>query len=399
MRRSSRSPTASYPAPPGSRRCGDAPLTQVRAWATRHLADAAREWTRSADTREHTFTQLAQRVGNPGGTQWHGATAESAQQRASGDRIIVVGFVDQLHRAAGTAIAGADQIDAAKAAVLQAVSDAQRDGFTVGHDFSVSSNESGSRGYLSARQAKVELHARAINAALRELVATDSRVAGRVEEAAAGLGAVTFAESDTGVLPESPPAPPRAGQPVDPTDPYVGNENLGHWENVGPPPRYVGVTPPPLTAEHRPFRDDLPIRTGPSTGMYTPGKTWLNDEDEPIIHAQEAYSFRIAGTRATTTTRMVKPNGRWQQQRWAANVYEAKRHSAAVWGNDLAGLGQAQEFNQPWKPISLTEISRLSARNAGTTYYLPDGCGGTVEFNAGVADGKVPTVPVMTRPR
>ncbi len=395
-------------------------LTEVRAWDTRHLTDAATQWTGSATTWEHTFTQLTQQVGSAGGATWQGTAAESAQRRAFSDRIVVLGFVDKLHSAAAAAARGANDIQVAKAAVLRAVEDAQNDGFTVGDDFSVSSNESGSWDYLSARQAKAVVHSLNIQGKLDELLATESRVATDVQTKASGLGAVKFVEAGhsdvlAGSPPEQPPAPPQAGQPVPVGPSFVGDENFGHWENVAPPPPYVGASPPPLAAQYRPFGEGTPLKVGPTTGMYTPGKTWVTEDQAPAMQAQEGYRFRIAGNEATTYTRMVNENGHWRQQRWVANVYEYQRNTQMAFGGDvgvkmhdgsgtgdLGGLGPFPLIDRTWEPISLPQISGLSANNADVTYYLPDGCGGTVNFVGGIVPpvaGAPASVPVMTRPR
>ena len=59
-------------------------LSQVQAWSTDHLTDAAGSWTRAATLWEGSFTQLSRQVGAPGGTPWLGAAADAAQQRAAG---------------------------------------------------------------------------------------------------------------------------------------------------------------------------------------------------------------------------------------------------------------------------------------------------------------------------
>jgi hypothetical protein len=156
-----------------------------------------------------------------------------------------------------------------------------------------------------------------------------------------------------------------------------------------------------LKKEYRPFPEGTPGKVGPTTGMYTPGKSWVADEDAPIVIGQEEYRFRIAGQEATTTTRMVFTDGQWQQQRWVQNVYEAQRNTSYAAGGDFGGLPPVQNLNQPWKPITLAQVSGLSAANPSTTYYLPDGCGGTVKVDGGVvgANPLAPQVPIMTRPR
>ena len=208
--------------------------------------------------------------------------------------------------------------------------------------------------------------------------------------------------------PEEPP-PFVPGQPIDPANPFIGDQRFGHWERVIAPP-YTGVTPPPLTRRYHPFPDGTPLKTGGTTGWYTPGRNWA--ADAPYVQYQEQYRFRIAGREATAYTRMVHEDGRWQQERWVQNVYEYQKNTqmsfsgdVSVKGKDgdLAGLPSPPHIDYEWKPIGLNEIATLSARNTATTYYLPDGCGGQFTYQGGVPLGGMgglpPGPPVMTRPR
>jgi hypothetical protein len=210
------------------------------------------------------------------------------------------------------------------------------------------------------------------------------------------------------------PGPLQAGQAPDPTDPFINDPRFGHWEGVPPPPPYTGGAPPPLQSQYRPFPDGTPQKVGPTTGMYVPGKTWIGDTDAPAIQGQEEYRFKLAGQQATTTTRTVYDNGHWQQQRWVQNVYQYQRNTSIAFGGDvgmkgiegeqgdIGGLPPIQNIDQAWKPISLPQIAGLSGNNMGTTYYLPDGCGGSVTFAGGVPQGSSglpPRPPVMTAPR
>lgn len=187
------------------------------------------------------------------------------------------------------------------------------------------------------------------------------------------------------------------GRPADPTDPSVGNTNFGQWETVPLPPTGPYA---PLKPEYRPFDDDTPLKTGPPTGMYVPKKTWVAEEDAPIVQFKEGCRFRISGTEATDVTRVVDVDGEPQVQRWVNNVYEYQRNTSFGAGDDLGGLPPIQNIDHDWKPISLPEIATLSANNPGTTYYLPDGCGGTVNYVGGAAGNiGAQQTPIITRPR
>lgn len=195
-------------------------------------------------------------------------------------------------------------------------------------------------------------------------------------------------------LPRSPITP---GRPADPANTWVGDPNFGQWEAVplSPTGPYA-----PLQPEYRPFADDTPLKVGPPTRMYVPGKTWITEDDAPYVQYQEGYRFRMAGTEATDITRVVNGNGEPQVQRWVANVYEYQRNTSMGGGNDLSALPPIQNIDHTWKPISLPEIATLSANNAGTPYYLPDGCGGSVNFSGGLpVNTGAPHTPIMTRPR
>ena len=195
-----------------------------------------------------------------------------------------------------------------------------------------------------------------------------------------GTGAI-----ETLVEKEVPRNPLTPGRPADPADPFVGNPNFGQWEPVSGSPTGPYA---PLKPEYRPLADDTPLKVGPTTGMYVPGQTW------------EGYRFRIAGTEATDITRVVNPSGEPQVQRWVGNVYEYQRNTSTSAGGDLVGLPPIQNIDHDWKPISLSQIATLSAGNAGTTYYLPDGCGGSVSFIGGSHENRGgPQTPIMTRPR
>ncbi len=210
--------------------------------------------------------------------------------------------------------------------------------------------------------------------------------------------------------PEPPPFPV-PGQPVDVTNPFIGDERFGQWERVVAPP-FTGATPPPLTNQYRPFPEGTPLKVGGTTGMYAPGKTWVTDDAAPYAQFNEAYRFRIAGTEATTYSRMVYENGQWHQERWVQNVYEYQRNTQIVLGGDVSvkgkvgdigGLTPPPKIDHDWKPIALNQIASLSAANMGVTYYLPDGCGGQITYQGGVPIGGFSNVPpgppIMTAPR
>jgi hypothetical protein len=202
-----------------------------------------------------------------------------------------------------------------------------------------------------------------------------------------GIQAVDYVRD----IPQTPPRTP--GVPSDPTYPFVGDERFGQWESVPPPSPYVGTSPPPPAPQYRPMPGGTPLTVGPSTGMFTPGKTWIGDIDPPAAQFDTNYRFRWVADQATSVTRVAGDGG---LQRWVAHVYEYQRDSDFHLNGDFAGLPHAINFDRTWHPISLPQITQLSANNPDVTFYLPDGCGGTKPFINGAAQGwGAPATPVM----
>jgi hypothetical protein len=173
-------------------------LSQIRAWDTYHLADAATDWRTAADHWEETFSHVAHQMPAPGGIPWEGNGAEAAQLRASTDLVKVRGLADSVRSASTVAANGADEIYAARQSVLYAVEDAEGAGFTVGEDLSVTSRHPGGPPAVqAARQAQAAAFAADIRGKAAAMTATDQEVAAKVTTAAAGLRGVTLGDGQS----------------------------------------------------------------------------------------------------------------------------------------------------------------------------------------------------------
>lgn len=148
-----------------------------------------------------------------------------------------------------------------------------------------------------------------------------------------------------------------------------------------------------------------PTKLGGTTGMYTPGKHWIQDASAPHAEFREEYKFRIVGQEATTHTRTVNDNGVWKQERWVQNVYEYQRNTQVTFNGDVSrngtrgsldGLPDLTNFDNDWKPIIPQEIVSLSARNPSVDYYLPDGCGGQFTIQEGIPVGGYSGLPPVS---
>lgn len=140
--------------------------------------------------------------------------------------------------------------------------------------------------------------------------------------------------------------------------------------------------------QFRPYREPI---VGPSTGLYTPGKNWIQDSGKPASVLEQSDQFRIVGTVATTETRWVPGSepGTGIQQRWIANVYEARTmvkvggegaegSKAVVTGSPGIGIPPGRGIPTlhmtaigDWHSTSLADIYAKSQSHPGTTFYLP----------------------------
>ncbi|HZN78690.1 MAG TPA: hypothetical protein VFC01_03225 [Mycobacterium sp.] len=230
-------------------------LSQIRAWDTEHLVDAATTWRTTADHWHGSFSQVASHMPAPGGTPWEGAGSETAQLRASTDAMKVDEIAVSLRSASTVAGNGADEIDGKRQSVLKAIEDAESAGFSVGEDLSVTSRYADLTPDAEvARQAQVEALAADIHAKATALAAADHEVAAKLASAASGVRDVTLCES------------PGADTGVDATqqEPHVlaAGWKQGPSDNPAPPP----PSPPPRVRGLPPEGLQPPV-----SGTLTPG--------------------------------------------------------------------------------------------------------------------------------
>lgn len=215
-----------------------ATLSQIRAWSTEHLIDAAGYWTKTADQWEDVFLQMRNQSY---AIAWNGAGGDALRERTSADLPIVSAKADQLRQAAAIARNGASDISAAQRRVLYAVEDAQTAGFIVGEDLAVTDTRASiTAAEQAARQAQAQAFAGDIRLRAEQLEGAEAKVAGQLTATTAGLSNVSFAHNP--ISPAQAPATHRNGiQLVDFT------------QNGGDPPPFApwdtpDRTPPPQPA-------------------------------------------------------------------------------------------------------------------------------------------------------
>lgn len=165
-----------------------ATLSQIRAWSTEHLIDAAGYWTETADRWEDVFLQMRNQAH---AIAWNGAGGDGLRQRTRADFSTVSGIADQLRRAATIARNGAGTIDAAQRRVMYAVEDAQDAGFNVGEDLSVTDTKTTQPAAVqAARLAQAQALAGDIRLRVGQLVAAENEVSGQLAATTGDVGNV-----------------------------------------------------------------------------------------------------------------------------------------------------------------------------------------------------------------
>lgn len=108
--------------------------TKVENWKSDHLASAADAWTRQAHTVEDIYGRAQQAVAEP---TWHGSAADSAHDRMFSDIVRVRTAMEMLRKAAGIAKNGADLLAGLKRTAVEAISNAERQFFSVSDNLRV----------------------------------------------------------------------------------------------------------------------------------------------------------------------------------------------------------------------------------------------------------------------
>ena len=243
-----------------------ATLSQIQAWSTEHLVDAAGHWTTTANQWEDAFIRIRNQSYS---LTWKGDGGDGLRQQTSADLAIVSGKADQLRQAASIARSGASAISAAQRSVLYGVEDAQNAGFQVGEDLSVTDTRTSSTATEQAtRQAQAQAFAADLRTRTEQLVGTEHRVAGELSATTADVGTVGFAQTaapngngiqlvdfkqDSGAAP-----PPQPG--------FI-DQYEGQLTSPGPQPAPPVVPMPTSSGPPKPF---VPRRSGSDADFHTP---------------------------------------------------------------------------------------------------------------------------------
>lgn len=178
------------PAAPAS----DVALTrsQIENWDFAHLDAAAARWRASASESEELFEQHRQSVSAPGGTDWQGSAKDAAWERVRADTTVVGRQGEVLVAAADIAVAGVSDLRAAQRAALEAMVEAEADGFRVPENFLATDTRRIDISTMSARYRAAAEHTENMRWHAEQLLATDKLIAQRISAKAAELDTIMF---------------------------------------------------------------------------------------------------------------------------------------------------------------------------------------------------------------
>lgn len=195
--------------------------SDIENWTTAHLDDAVTRWNQAAIQAEDAFDRHRQNIAVPGGTGWFGDAKDAALAKVNADQRVVSRQAGVQREAAGIAARGASDIRAARQAAINAITEAEADGFSVADDLSVKDRRYGSPLIATpvGRLQAAVLHAEDIRWNAEQLAQTDARVGQQLRAKAAELSGIRFGgEGDGGddpvqlmdfdVAEAPPPAPP-----------------------------------------------------------------------------------------------------------------------------------------------------------------------------------------------
>lgn len=134
----------------------------------------------------------------PGGTDWEGDAKDAALNRATADISIVLRQGEVQGEAADIAENGGRDLQAAKREALEAITEAEQDGFRVGEDLSVTDGRRANPLTMADRQRAAAEHAEDIRWYAERLAQADAFTGERLHAKAAELEGIRFDDEDEG---------------------------------------------------------------------------------------------------------------------------------------------------------------------------------------------------------
>jgi len=176
-------------------------LSQLLAWSTEHLTEAADFWTSAGDRCYYVANQVWR---DSLAVDWQGVAADALRSDTHADMLTTSAVADQLHAAGKVARRGASDLSAAHSRIRYAVDDARAADFTVTEDLSVTDRLTAeSPAQRTARQVQAHAFAMDIRQRAMQLVGLDEEVAGKIITAVAGIRTAFPQNTIAGAPPKS----------------------------------------------------------------------------------------------------------------------------------------------------------------------------------------------------
>jgi hypothetical protein len=152
------------------------------------LSQAATRWRARAEQLQRAANVYVEQVNRPNGVEWDGHGAATAFGTAHTDRLAVYPAVDPAQDMANIAERGSDGLRGARAGALQAITQAERDGFSVSEGLTVTDNTaSNSPAQRTARLAAAVAHRDYISHHAALLQSENEGIAGKLGAGAAQM--------------------------------------------------------------------------------------------------------------------------------------------------------------------------------------------------------------------
>jgi hypothetical protein len=313
-------------------------LSQLRASDYSYFSQLAGYLERISPKAQNALEELAQDVQRPGGVEWEGAAADASIAQARSDLMTARPFTWSWDEVAASARGWQGELEAGTRSALDAVDDAERDGFEVGEDYSVTDTyEAETEEEYDERLDEAEAHAGLIDHRVSTLVGNESRINGQLRAMSAGWGTLTFKQGggDGG---------PGDGDPNqhDPTIDGPGTDPVPEDPNGSP--YDLGVTIPGT---------GILITGDPISGhpqLHIPGTKWNGDNPFPVP----------TNNRALPTGTAVGPNG----QQYA--FYSVKPYGTGTQPKDyIAPESHVQNLADPTHDLGALRGTLLSGGTSG----------------------------------
>jgi hypothetical protein len=348
-------------------------LSQLRAADYSYFTQLGNYLQTIAPKTQSAVEQLAQDVQRPGGVEWHGRAADAAITDAGADVSRTRPLTWSWDDLAASTGRRQGELEAGTRSALDAVDDAERDGFDVGEDYTVTDTyDAETQEEYDERLEEAEAHAGLIGHRVTMLVGNESRINGELRAMSAGWGTLTFKEGPGGIGDD--PAehdPTIAGLGTDPTQehqdgsPYdlgvtipgtgiliTGDPESGHPQLHIPGTQWNGDNPFPVPDGQRPLPTGTAV--GPdgqqyafySIKPYGPG-TEPKDFIAPESHVQNlADPTHDLGSLQGTLLNSTQRVGISQ----ASGVYDPRTNRMVIVGNIGADGQRAMWQSDPIKP-------------------------------------------------